>query len=190
MKKLLPVLGLLALAPLLGASSCNNNNDDCPPPAVQSYVQVERLGRPAINEGLFHTNDYLNALNSITPADEPGALVGAVAAEAITTLDAFDAADGVENITAGAIVGALIPDVMRIDTTGASGYGNALNSVLSPVRGRMIEDDVVDITYSLLITGLTAAVSDGVSYAGSAGNEAQPGHKPVMAAFPYLPKPN
>src|SRR5262245_8150114 len=179
------VLGLFLLA---GCNDHDGNGD--PFMADAAYVQVERLARPAINEGLFHTNDFLNAVNSITPAQEPAALVGAIAAEAVATLDAFDAADGVDNLTAGAAIAAFIPDVMRIDTTGPSGYGNALNAVGSPVRGRMIEDDVIDITYTYLITGLTSPVGDGVSYAGSAGNEGQPGHKPVQAAFPYLAKPN
>lgn len=181
----------LILAGLVLAAGCNNDDDDDgATPFTAAYTQVERLARPAINEGLFHTNDFLNAVNSITPAQEPGALVGAIAAEAVATLDAFDGADGVDNLTATAAIGAFIPDVMRIDTTGASGYANALNAVGSPVRGRMIEDDVIDITYTYLITGLTAAVGDGVSYAGSAGNEGQPGHKPVQAVFPYLAKPN
>jgi hypothetical protein len=180
---------LMALAGLWG---CNDDSDDDDPAVMTGaeFIQVERLARPAINEGLFHTNDYLNAVNSISPAQEPGALVGAIAAEAVAALDAFDGADGVDHLTAGAAIGAFIPDVMRIDTTGPSGYGNALNMVGSPVRGRRIEDDVIDITYSYLITGLTAAVSDGVSYAGSAGNEGQPGHKPVQATFPYLARPN
>ena len=32
----------------------------------EGYVQIERLARPAINEGLVITNDYLNAFNSIS----------------------------------------------------------------------------------------------------------------------------
>ncbi len=192
MKRFLPAIGLLALVSFITPGCSSNDDDD---PAALSYTQVERLGRPAINEGLFHTNDFLNAVNSVGPGDELGALLpGGVPSplglEAIATLDALDLADGVEHITATEVVTALIPDVMRIDTTGVSGYDAGLNSVLSPVRGRKITDDVVDITYSLLISRLMTPFSDGVSYAGVAGNEAQPGHKPVLGAFPYLPKPN
>ncbi len=187
MKKLM-FLAVAALSVVPGCRDSSGGGGGVPAPVP--YLQVERVARPAINEGLFHSNDFLNALNSITPAQEPGALVGAVAAEAVATMDALDAADGVENLTATQVITAFIPDVMRIDSTLASGYGAALNAVGSPVRGRMLLDDVVDITYSYLITGLTGAVPDGVSYAGVAGNEAQPGHKPLLAGFPYLPKPN
>ena len=76
---------------------------------------------------------------------------------------------------------------MRIDTTGASGYANALNSKLSPIRGRMLKDDVIDITVNLLSNG--AIKGDNVSYDGSGGNAAQ-GHKPLETNFPYLALPN
>src|SRR5439155_11261900 len=50
-----------------------------------TWVQGERLARPAINEGLFVTNDFLNAVNSISPDQDGAALVGPVAAEAVLT---------------------------------------------------------------------------------------------------------
>jgi len=185
------ILGLAVLAALNGAASCDDKDDDDGAPAAGvTYRQVERLGRPAINEGLFVTNDFLNAVNSITPAQEPSALTGGILAEAAASLDAFDSLDGAESITPGQVVGAFIPDVLRIDTAGASGYGNALNASGSPVRGRRITDDVVDITLTYLVTGAPGtAVSDGVSYEG-AGTSSQPGHQPVLSTFPYLPAPN
>ncbi len=88
---------------------------------------------------------------------------------------------------ANALIGAFLPDVMRIDTTGASGYGNAMNAQLSPIRGRMLKDDVIDITLSVLTDG--AITSDNVSYDGPAGNPAQ-GHDPLIADFPYLAPAN
>jgi hypothetical protein len=185
----------LLAAAAAAVPACHDDSDDGA--AGAAYVQVERLARPAINEGLFVTNDFLNAVNAITPAQEPGALLNpdgsltAVGQEAAASLNAFDRVDGVDDLTVTAAVGAFIPDVLRIDTSNPSGYGNALNAAGSPVRGRMITDDVVDITISYLVTGNPAAgVGDNVSYAGSAGNAAQPGHKAVLAAFPYLPDPN
>ncbi|MGH2453123.1 MAG: DUF4331 domain-containing protein [bacterium] len=153
--------------------------------------QVERLGRPAINEGLILTNDYLNALNSVGPDFEAAALAGQkpaadvagpIVAEARRTLMAV----GNSEARANTLLGAFLPDVMRIDTAGASGYGNALNAKGSPIRGRMIMDDVIDITLSVLTNG--AIKSDNVSYAGP--NAAGTGHKPLLSTFPYLAEPN
>ena len=155
------------------------------------YVQVERLARPAINEGLVLTNDFLNALNSVGPDFEAAALAGhqpqadiagPIVAEAIATLRAV----GNSEERANALIGAFLPDVMRIDITGPSGYGNALNAKGSPIRGRMILDDVIDITLSVLTDG--AITSDNVSYEGPNANGSA--HQPLLANFPYLAAPN
>ena len=71
---------------------------------------------------------------------------------------------------------------------------------LRPVGGRKIEDDVIDITLKVLQNGTTvgADLTDNVSYGGTAGNEANPGHKLLngqaaanqTATFPFLAAPN
>jgi hypothetical protein len=156
------------------------------------FNQVERLARPAVNEGLVVTNDFLNALNSVGPDFEAAALAGQqpaaniagpIVAEAKQTLLAV----GNNDARANALLGAFLPDVMRIDTTGPSGYANALNAKGSPIRGRLIEDDVIDITLSVLTNG--AITSDNVSYEGTPGNPAQ-GHDPLATSFPYLAPAN
>ncbi|MEO0986126.1 MAG: DUF4331 domain-containing protein [Cyanobacteria bacterium J06639_14] len=156
------------------------------------FNQVERLARPAINEGLIVTNDLLNALNSVGPDFEAAALAGQqpaanvaapIVAEATQTLLAI----GNSEDRANALLGAFLPDVMRIDTTGPSGYANDLNAQGSPIRGRLLKDDVVDITLSVLTDG--AITTDNVSYEGSPGNPAQ-GHQPLIQSFPYLAPPN
>lgn len=167
-----------------------------------AYQQIERLGRPAINEGLVVTNDYLNAYNSIPPTvDLTASAVLAEAANTITSVQAAaNAAYGV-NISGAPsvsqVVSGFIPDVMRIDTTvsvaqNATAYNACLNSLAMLCAGRKIKDDVVDITLSYLVTGATngGSIQDNVSYAGVAGNAAQPGHKAVLASFPYLAAPN
>lgn len=152
--------------------------------------QIERLARPAINEGLVVTNDFLNALNSVGPDFEAAALAGKqpaagiagpIVAEAKKTLMAVGNTDA----RATALIGAFLPDVMRIDTTGASGYANALNAKGSPIRGRKITDDVIDITLTVVTNG--AIKADNVSYAGP--NAGGTGHKPLMESFPYLADP-
>lgn len=156
-----------------------------------TFTQVERLARPAVNEGLVLTNAFLNALNSVGPdfeaaalrGEEPAAsIAGPIVGEVINTLKALGNSDE----RANALVGAFLPDVMRIETAVDSGYANLLNAKGSPSAGRLITDDVVDITLSVLTDG--AITSDGVSYDGP--NLDGRGHKPVLAEFPYLPEPN
>ena len=162
------------------------------PDGKRQFKQVERLARPAINEGLIVSNDFLNALNSVGPDFEAAALAGQkpaveiaspIVGEAKQTLKAI----GNDEERANTLIGAFLPDVMRIDTTAESGYGNALNSQGSPIRGRLLKDDVIDITLSVLTNG--AITGDNVSYEGTPGNPSQ-GHDPLETQFPYLALPN
>ena len=152
-------------------------------PATGKYQQVERLGRPGINEGLITSNNLLNIFNSVPPTADLSPAAAPIGAEAARTLKAL----GNNDDRTKALLQAFLPDVMRIDTTGASGYANALNAKGSPIRGRMLKDDTIDTTLSVLTNG--AIKSDNVSYEGTGSNPAQ-GHKPLEASFPYLALPN
>ena len=164
------------------------------PGANNKFNQVERLARPAINEGLVVTNDFLNALNGVGPDFEAAALAGQqpaakiagpIVAEAKNTLIKF----GNSDTRANALLGAFLPDVMRIDTTKRSGYRaepDAINTKGSPITGRLLKDDVVDVTLSV-VAG--QPLSDNVTYEGTPGNPSQ-GHKPLVPSFPYLALPN
>ena len=152
-------------------------------PATGKYQQVERLARPAINEGLIVSNDLLNTFNSVPPTADLSPAAAPIGAEAVRTLKAL----GNDDARTNALLTAFLPDVMRIDTTAPSGYGNALNAKGSPIRGRLIKDDVIDITLSVLTNG--AITGDNATYEGTPGNPAQ-GHKPLEGSFPYLALPN
>ncbi len=158
----------------------------------KTFTQVERVARPGVNEGLIVSNDLLNALNGVTPGFEAAALkgtnpaaqvAGPIVAEAVKTLKAI----GNDDKRANTLINAFLPDVMRIDTQGPSGYANALNSLGSPIRGRLLLDDTIDTTLSVLSNG--AITTDNVSYSGTPGNAAQ-GHRPLEKQFPYLALPN
>jgi Domain of unknown function (DUF4331) len=153
--------------------------------------QVARLGRPAIGEGLLTTTGYQNALNGVGPDFEAAALAGhkpeadmaaPIVTEAKKTLMAF----GNDDKRATSLLVAFLPDVMRIDTTGPSGYAAALNAKGSPIRGRKITDEVIHVTLSVVTNG--AVKTDNVSYGGPNGGGTA--HKPLLNAFPYLADPN
>ncbi len=151
-----------------------------PDPRTGQFVQTEQLARPGINEALLIGQNNLAAYNRTQPSAN---VPPSVANEATSVLLAL----GNTPARAQAVLGAFIPDVMRIDTTGPSGFANALNSKGSPIRGRMLSDDVVDIALSVLTNG--AVTTDNVSYEGVPGNPGQ-GHDPLDASFPYLALPN
>lgn len=152
-------------------------------PRTRQFQQVERLARPGINEGLVVTNDFLNAFNSIPPTADLSPAAAPVGAEAKRTLIALGNSDE----RANALLRAFLPDVMRIDTNQESGYGKALNKKGSPITGRLLKDDVIDTTLSVLTNG--AVTTDNVSYEGTPGNPSQ-GHQPLEEQFPYLAPAN
>jgi hypothetical protein len=152
-------------------------------PATGRYQQVERLARPGINEGLITSNNLLGIFNSVPPTADLSPAAAPIGAEATRTLKALGNSDE----RAKALLTAFLPDVMRIDTTGPSGFANALNAKGSPIRGRLFKDDTVDTVLSVLTNG--AVTSDNVSYEGTPGNPAQ-GHRPLEPNFPYMALPN
>jgi hypothetical protein len=162
-----------------------------PPPnkGPANYVQMERLGRPAINEGLIVSNNLLNLWNAVPPSVDITPAAAPIASEATRTLMAL----GNSQVRITQLFTALLPDVMRIDTTKPSTYATLSPIKNIPVGGRLITDDVIDVTLSLIVpAGAPASLkSDGVSYAGPNANGNLPsGHKPVRSDFPYLADPN
>lgn len=179
------------------------------------YMQIERLARPAVNEGLVLSNDKLNAFNSIPPTldlatDNPAVL--SVLKEASAALDLVDSLEGANNFGDGfdsEVVAGFLPDVMRIDTSksippGTAAYNGDFVLVEGTkaamlTGGRKLEDDVIDITLSYLVAADPSGgtIKDNVSYQSTPGNTGT-GHKMLFgqtayngpATFPFLAKPN
>lgn len=203
MKKTLKVVGVsLGLATLL-LTGCSTESDFVSfnpsnaqplpsatptPVAPVTSVQVEQLARPAINEGLLVTNTFLNTYNAVGPAfvraaltnptGPEGTAAGPIFAEATSNLAKFVALNTTItgpaiNTTVTAIVGALLPDVMRIDTTvnislTQEAFNSTVNNVGSPCAGRKLTDDVIDTVLQVATQG--AVTTDGVPYYRPPGN--------------------
>jgi hypothetical protein len=213
-------IGFASAALVFAGAGCNNDSDNgngngsggagVGSPITAGYTQVDRLARPAINEGLSVTDASLNAFNSIAPNQDLTPPAAPVLAEATTTLNAFAKLGrdlGTSPAPAPAtVVGAFLPDEMRVDTRtdappGTFAYNASTSGSLGILTGgRKLEDDAMDITLSFLVAGDASGqtVKDNVEYAGVAGNPNQPGHKLLhgqttrngSATFPFLAGPN
>lgn len=164
------------------------------PAGASEYVQVERLGRPAINEGLIRDGALNTLWNSVGPDVDATSAASGIASHATETLKAFNNTQEQVDV----LFKQLLPDVMRIDTTKESGYatpkngaalGNLSPTNKIPIGGRLLEDDVVDITLILIVPGglpagtaVAGLESDNVDY--------DDNHKPILTEFPYLAAPN
>jgi hypothetical protein len=213
---------LIASAALL--AGCGGNDESfvftAPQPAEAqpslTRQQVEFLARPAIGEGLLFSNALLNAYNSVSPSfvaaalADPNSAQGQAAApifaQAIAVLEILENVDGnpSNELTTPQIVGAFLPDVMRIDTTLNIAVADASYPTFNPAGstlagGRKITDDVIDITLTVLTDG--AVTTDNVPYyrpdAGEGSTNPSIGHSLLNgqaapngpAEFPFLAAP-
>jgi hypothetical protein len=104
-------------------------------------VQIDRMGRPAINTVFNHGADK-NTFNSITPSQDRAQFE----ASFVATLESF----GYSTTDATAIAEILLPDILTYDSSSSAGFLN----------GRKLTDDVIDIELSLVTNG--AVTTDGV----------------------------
>ncbi len=123
-------------------------------------IQIDRMGRPAINTALI-PSARKDEFNQSAPANDP-ANFGADVQASIQSLNGGNAAH------AAAVTGILLPDVLTFDTSSASGFLN----------GRRLQDDVIDTVLATVTNG--GLTTDMVN-----SNDAA-----FSGVFPYLAAPN
>jgi hypothetical protein len=111
-------------------------------PINGQLVQVDRMGRPAINTVFNHDNDK-NVFNGAPPTQDRALFTNNV----MTTLQTLG---GYNPSEAAAIAQILLPDILTYDYSSAAGFLN----------GRQLIDDVIDIELNLITHG--AITGDGV----------------------------
>ena len=127
--------------------------------AATTYTQVERLGRPAINEGLVLSNSNLVAFNSIPPSLDLRTDITAVnnvLTEAGVVLDvvqklAVTAGLGAVAPSVTTTVSQFLPDVLRISTND-SDYGTLHALVANADRTSRSAQNEVGYTACVSVT--------------------------------------
>src|SRR5262249_52890302 len=110
-------------------------------PINGELVQVDRMGRPAINTVFNHGNDK-NVFNSVPPTQDRTLFTNNV----VSTLETLG---GYTSSEAAAIAQILLPDILTYDYSSATGFLN----------GRQLTDDVIDLELNLITHG--AITGDG-----------------------------
>lgn len=133
--KLIIISALTVLIAAVSLQSCSGSSSFGGSASSNSGLQIERLARPAINEGLVLSNANLNAFNSIAPSFDLRSDISAVSA---VLTEASAVLTVVFNLGTNAmltppsvntVVSQFLPDVMRISVDDAH-YGtlHALNA--------------------------------------------------------------
>jgi hypothetical protein len=185
----------LALALIAG---CGMHKDSDPSGAftfasdpATSYVQIDRVGMPAVATATIGSKD---SYNTASPADDASGLFvpqiqSHVAALHTALDDDLTAAHFTPASTATSIAQAaplIVPDTLKIDTTAASGFPN----------GRHLTDTVIDVTLSVVLLDLG---QNTIAYTGHpavpqtattlVGVNPTANDKTFSATFPYLAAP-
>ena len=103
-------------------------------PQGDELVQIDRMGRPAINT-VFNHGDAKNTFNSIPPTQDRALFE----ASFVATLESF----GYTSTDATNIAEILLPDILTYNYTSSAGFLN----------GRNLTDDVIDIELNLVTNG-------------------------------------
>lgn len=153
----LAVLGLLAA----GCSDTTGPDDPADPSSLlnSDVLQVDRVGLPAIGT-VFIPSNQDDAYNAAQPVNDRAQYLD----ELVTVLMAFGHPDP------GALAGALLPDILPINTAQPTGFLN----------GRRLEDNVITAELGLIF-GANAALND---------DHVDANDKMFLAAFPYLAGPH
>jgi len=143
----------------------NDDDDDDDGDHDDDFVQIERMGRPAINT-VFMKGSRKREFNRGRPHNDPAEFTADVVG-VLTTLGGALGGTSYTATAAAGLAGILLPDILTYNYASSGGFLN----------GRKLDDDVIDIELGLVTNG--ARTTDGVGV-----------HGDLLAAFPFLGPPH
>lgn len=147
---------------------------------LDTRVQIDRMGRPAINTALIDLLASTGKKNAYNAASDPATWAGQFQAEMASNLAALDTLDGVVGnalLPPATLASVLVDDRLIVDAGNPScGAYLAVELGVPQCGGRTLTRDVIDDT-------LGAVVGPGVS--DYVGNDSA-----FLADFPFLAEPN
>ena len=156
-------------------------------PASDMRVQVDRMGRPAINTVVNSSGPVVdapdeakNVFNAGIPSDDPAAFTQAVV-DALQAYSALDSEGPYSDAEAAALAGVLLPDYISYDTSTAAA---------GPLNGRALADDVIDIELTIVTGGDPLGLFPGRDASGGINGDGIGPHSDYLSEFPYLGVPH
>ncbi len=148
------------------------------PSGTGDFVQIERLAVPALNELFMNFNAH-DVSNRQTPTAD--------AAYQSSFIRSFVQTIGRPQGIADAVISVAIPDVIKADLTKPSGtyFGSQLGNNLG---GRRPQDDVIDVTASVVFGNAVTGITQGQIPALTTDNVG-PNPANFLPTFPYLGNP-
>ena len=181
-----------ALVAGCGGSGSSSNNAGSGATKLVTFTQVDRLGRPAVNEVFATVANDRHAINDTdSPTNDINELANDIQTFMTTTAGRSQAITNV-------VKSVLVPDLLKADLsqTGVKAAylgvetGGATGSKFG---GRGLTDDIVDTSLGIIfgstVPTLGLAPDDGKEIQALTTDNVGPGGKHFTAAFPYLGAP-
>ena len=155
--------------------------------SAKMFVQVDRMGRPAINTVVNSSGPVVGAdpaattvFNEAHPSDDVADFTDGVVA-ALLAFSSLDSEGPYAVAEAEALAGVLLPDMLVYDTsTVAAG----------PLNGRNLADDVIDTELRIVTGGDPLGLFPGRDADGGVNSDGIGPHTDYLTRFPYLGKPH
>jgi len=153
-----------------------------------NWVQVDRMGRPAINTVVNSTGPIVqapsgakDAYNAAEPANDL-ADFGAAGIAALQALSSLDPDEGAYTDDQALALGmALLPDIVKYDTS---------TTAVGPLNGRQLADDVIDIELTIVTGGDPLGLFPDRDELGAVNSDDIGPHTDYLTKFPYLGEPH
>lgn len=155
--------------------------------SAKGNVQVDRIGRPAINTVVNSSGPVVgadseakNVFNGGLPKNDAGDFTDAVIA-ALQAYSSLDSEGSYSNAAAAALAGVLLPDVISYDTS---------SMAAGPLNGRALADDVIDIELTIVTGGDPLDLFADRDASGGINGDGIGPHTDYRSMFPYLGVPH
>ncbi len=150
-------------------------------------VQIDRMGRPAINTVVNSPGPIVgapvenkNVFNGAKPEDDVVNFTQATVA-ALQAYSSLDTEGAYSDEAAGALAAVLLPDVVTYDTS---------TSAAGPLNGRALVDDVIDIELGIVTGGDPLGLFADRDADGAINTDGIGPHTDYLGEFPYLGVPH
>ncbi|MBI1341768.1 MAG: DUF4331 domain-containing protein [Terrimonas sp.] len=155
--------------------SCKKDKQEDNFDTAGTYVQVDQMGRPAINT-VFVNSARKNEFNTTIPT----AMNAAFNAQFQTVLSGFGYTTNILSLDKASFAGVLATDVLNVSMNGTTSFYDGTNVL----TGRALSDDVITTELTLIFGG-----ADGAQNPGLSDDHVDANDKAFLASFPYLASP-
>ena len=174
------LLPLIALFAGLALNGCSNTTTS-PTQTSKTYMQVDQVGRPAINTVFVGAADSLqkNTFNQTVPSAMTSVFLTTFTSRLMGLNPGYTT--NLLGLDANTFCGVLVKDALTVSKVGPTTFYDGVHVL----TGRKLDDDVIDIELTLIFGG-----PNGMQNPGLTSDHVDHNDAPFSSTFPYMANPH